>query len=64
MATIQRAHTRLRALLHGNLLTKRTLIVIKTQAMIVGSRPNLKKTLNNASEASRLAIRDTTMNVV
>ena len=42
--------------LHGN---KLTINVTKTQAMIVGSRPNLKKITSNASEGPCFVIGDT-----
>ena len=47
--------------LHGNELT---INVPKPQAMIVGSRPNLKKITSNASEAPCLVIGDTNIDIV
>ena len=47
--------------LHYN---KLTLNVIKTQAMIIGSRPNLKKISNDASEAPCFVTGDTNINTV
>ena len=47
--------------LHGN---KLTLNILKTEAMIVGSRPNLKRITCNASETPCFVIGDTTIDIV
>ena len=47
--------------LHGN---KLTINVTKTQAMIVGSRLNLRKIMGNPSEAPCYAIGDTNIGIV
>ena len=47
--------------LHGN---KLTLNVIKTQAMVLGSRPNLKKISNNVSEDPCFVIGETNIEIV
>ena len=47
--------------LHGN---KLTLNVIKAQAMVLGSRPNLKKISNNVSEDPCFVIGETNIEIV